>query len=155
MHLFNRMKSFSTEQVGDDLRIQGTLIDSIHEMVLELIVGLDDSVIKKVKFEVLKTGHTLICKELEAKAKSLEGCVIGPGIAKTIKEKTGGGEGCHHLVDLLLEGVKMFKQGQYRVIYYREKDEKKRREIYWNLLRGTCFYYTHGLEEKYRELDNK
>ncbi|MCR4441292.1 MAG: DUF2889 domain-containing protein [Peptococcaceae bacterium] len=153
MYLYNRMKNYSVEQVGNDLRIQASMIDSIHEMVLELVVGLDDSVIKKVRFDMIRTPHLLICKEMEAKARTLEGCAVGQGIAKTIKERVGGGEGCHHLVDLFVEAIKVFKQGQYRLIYHRENDRERRKEIYWSELKGTCFYYTHGQEEKYKGLD--
>lgn len=151
MFLYNKTINYSVEQTGGDLRVQTTMIDHVHEMVLELTIGLEDNVIRKVRFEMIRAPHGLVCREMEKKARTMEGCVAGRGISGVIKARLGGAEGCQHLTEMFYGAVKAFKHGQYRLIYLTEKDREKRQDIYWNQLKGTCFYYTHGREEKYRE----
>lgn len=152
MYLFNRTKNCSVKQVGDDLFARTVLVDTVHEMVLEMSAGLHDLNIKSVKMYMMRTPHDM-CKDVEKKAQDLVGCSVKPGIAKIVKEKIGGCEGCYHFTDIFLDTIKALKQGRYHWVYD-NKSKQEREKYYWNDLKGTCYYYSNGRKQLARNHEN-
>ncbi len=142
MYLFDRTKNCSVKQVDDDLFARTTLVDTVHEMVLEMRAGLQDLQIKSVKIYMMRTPND-ICKDVEKKAQDLVGQRVKPGIARIVKEKIGGCEGCYHFTDMFLETIKALKQARYRWVYV-NKSKEECEKFYWNELKGTCYYFSHG-----------
>lgn len=142
MYLFQRSKTVSVKQVGENLWVQGVFIDTAHEIVVELQVGLIDSTINKVEANFVRVPHQL-CVEVEKKIQGLLGVSINKGISKIIKEKTGGPQGCYHLYDLLLEAIRGIKQAHHQLTV-RNKSKAEREHDFWQELQDTCYYYTHG-----------
>jgi len=142
MYLVNRSKHCSVKEVNGDLCVKAILLDSVHEMVMEVLASADDLFIKKVTIQMLRVPDKL-CLEMVNKVKSLEGLQVGAGITKKVMEKIGQSEGCFHISDLFMEAVKALRQGQY---YLRYKNSPNREGHFTEVkkeLKGTCYRYSH------------
>lgn len=142
MYLINRSKHCSVKLVGDDLLVQAVLLDSVHEMVLEVLASPKNLLIKKVQADMVRVPFPL-CQEVQEKAKSLEGLHVAKGLSGHVRERLGASEGCVHLSDLFMDAARALVQARYvwikRVSPNSAEDLREAREE----LRGTCFYYSH------------
>ena len=145
MYLYNRSKHCSVKLVDDAFHIHSVLLDDFHEMILDIVVGLEDDVIWDIGFTMRRTPYGY-CHGVESLAERMKGIKIGPGISGVAKEKLGGANGCYHLLDLFMEGMKVHLQGAAR-LRLKNKDteaiEAGRRK-----LKGTCYYYSKRFENE-------
>lgn len=140
MYLYNRSKHCYVKLAGDAILIHSAMIDDMHEMVLDMVIGLNDMIIQDISFVMLRTPVE-ICKEVQKNARSMVGERIGPGISKIAKERIGGAAGCYHLLDLFLEGAKVCKQGYSR--YLRRNNDREAMEATLNNQKDTCYMWSN------------
>lgn len=139
MYLYNRFKHSSVQLGENALNIESILIDDVHEMVLHMAIGLENQIIQDISFLMMRTPHEC-CKNVQAKADEMKGFTIVPGISKLAKEKFGDSSGCYHLLDLFLEGIKVYKQGRTRLLF--KKNDQKALDSARKKLKDTCYYFT-------------
>lgn len=139
MYLYNRFKHSSVQFSENALNIESILIDDVHEMVLHMVIGLENPVIQDINFLMMRTPHEC-CKNVQSKANEMKGVTIVSGISKLAKEKLSESNGCYHLLDLFLEGIKVYKQGRTRLLF--RKNDQKAIESTRKKLKDTCYYFT-------------
>lgn len=143
MYLVNRSKHCSVKEVNGDLCVKAILMDSVHEMVMEVLATPEDLLIKKVTLEMVRVPDEL-CREVVYKVKSLEGLTIGAGITKKVMERVGHSEGCVHVSDLFMEAVKALRQGQFYLSYHNSSSPEAHFEEVKRELKGTCYTHSHN-----------
>ena len=143
MYLVNRSKHCSVKEVNGDLCVKAILMDSVHEMVMEVLASSEDLLIKKVTVEMVRVPDPL-CKEVIDKVKSLEGLKVGAGVTKKVMERVGHSEGCYHISDLFMEAVKALRQGQYYLRYKKNPSPKAHFSEVKKELKGTCYTHSHN-----------
>lgn len=139
MYLYNRSKHCSAKLVNDALHIHSSLIDDVHEMILDMVIGSQDMVIREIAFIMMRVPYGY-CKEVQKKAEEMKGIVVGPGISRLAKEKFGESSGCYHLLDLFLEGIKVYKQGSTRLLF--KNNDKKALKLSRDKMKDTCYYFS-------------
>lgn len=142
MYLFNRTKTCTVQLLGEELQVHVLFLDTVHEMTVEIAADLNDLTIKRIKLNMIRTPFKF-CRTFEGKINDLVGLPIGPGISKAVSECIGGSEGCYHLADSFLDGIKALKLGRYAWINM-NKDKNEKEKFYRKELGNTCYYYSHG-----------
>jgi hypothetical protein len=71
----------------------------LHEMWIRLTLD-DDMTIKAVEAATDRSPFA-VCPEVLPNFQRLVGAKIGPGFARSLREKLGGKEGCTHIVEML------------------------------------------------------
>jgi len=143
MYLVNRSKHCSVKEVNGDLCVKAILLDSVHEMVMEVQASADDLVIKKVTLEMLRVPDNM-CRVMVDKVHELEGLKVGAGITKKVMAIVGHSEGCYHVSDLFMEAVKALRQGQFYLKARRSPSLEEHIENIKKELKGTCYYHSHN-----------
>lgn len=105
LDLFNRAKS--QQLMRDDqgnFIINGSLVDSFHQMSSNMVVDKDLKVIS-VHGQLLRAPDQ-VCFDAAAGMSNLIGTAL-PGISKKeLANLLGGGQGCVHLIDLVYDSIK-------------------------------------------------
>jgi len=143
LYLVNRSKHCSVKEVNGDLCVKAILLDSVHEMVMEVLAAPEDLLIKKVTLEMVRVPDKM-CRELVNRVQSLEGLKIGNGITKKVMATVGHSEGCYHVSDLFMEAVKALRQGKFYLHYHNSPSPEVHFKEVKKELKGTCYYHSHN-----------
>lgn len=146
MYLYNRSKHCSVKFIDDVFLIQSILLDDFHEMIMEIVIDPEDHIIRDIDFTMRRTPYDY-CKGVQIKAKEMKGIKVGPGISGLAKQKLGEASGCYHLLDLFMEGIKVYKQGTARWRFKNNDTEgiKATRKA----LKDTCYYYSKNHDDTF------
>lgn len=101
--LFNRMQNINILRLGGDILCNGSLVDTHHQM--SVILRLNDNLeITEVNGTIVRSPHE-ICPEGTKALNRLIGVSFQKqnAPAKSIHKLVGGGDGCFHLSNLVLE----------------------------------------------------
>ena len=144
--IFSRSKFVrTTKQEKSIICCEACHVDTWHEMNLNLYIDLLSHTVVRAEGQIIRAPYT-ICVEATNYLDRLEGLVLVSGtITKEIQKRVGGTNGCTHLVDLILECIKAFRQSEVMVSGL-ESDEMIRQ--YHERLKGSCYTHGHSVEEK-------
>lgn len=140
MYLFNRSISVSVRSEDQKIIIvDGTFLDTHHEMCLTLQVDLESYTIISANGELIRTPH-LDCKIVKERINELRGINLSHNVRKQIQAVVGLEEGCTHLTDLALECVKGLVQAKFRLMHLNMSPEELKIELE-KTLNGGCLHY--------------
>jgi hypothetical protein len=101
-NLFNRSKSYMLSSQNGDCTIQGTFVDSYHEMSGEICFHKGTGTIQQCALSVFRApGES--CREAANHGQQFVGMNLYTLTRKQIVEVAGGMLGCYHLTDLLTD----------------------------------------------------
>ncbi len=86
--------------------------DTIHHMVLRLLVQIPSLIIKDVEVELFRTPHEE-CPDTISSLDKIKGMKVAPGFTAQVKKILGGTKGCAHLTALLLAMAPAVVQGSW------------------------------------------
>jgi hypothetical protein len=90
---------------NSSISVRTSLLDLDHNIVMELVVDIKNKTIKKAHCEMIKVPRNS-CDQALKNAKNLIGLVIEKGISKNVAKVIGGDEGCTHLVEIAMSGIR-------------------------------------------------
>ncbi|MDR3543453.1 MAG: DUF2889 domain-containing protein [Desulfosporosinus sp.] len=106
MYLFNRSISVNVRSIDNKaVTIEGTLLDSYHELYLNLEVNLESNTITSAAGELRRVPYN-DCKKTQVQIQNLVGINLALNVRKQIQAAVGLDCGCTHLTDLTLECLK-------------------------------------------------
>ncbi|AFQ46441.1 DUF2889 domain-containing protein [Desulfosporosinus meridiei] len=143
LHLFNRSISISVRSKDKDtLTVDGTFIDTHHELCLTLEIEIKTRTITTAMGEFRRAPHT-DCAETQKRIPKLVGINLNKNVRRQVQAAVGLKEGCTHITDLTLECVKSLMQASYQLMHLTMREEQIT-EIVENYLEGSCFHYNKG-----------
>ncbi|MDW8103209.1 MAG: DUF2889 domain-containing protein [Anaerolineae bacterium] len=145
MALFTFPRTYTFEISPLDTRLVGVhcvLLDPYHHLEMDLVLDASNPeamIVKEARASMARVPYP-VCRSPLERVKELEGLRVERGIKRTVTRLLGGPEGCVHLVDMFMEGVRLAIQAV--VVVWTEKlpqeeGEKLRRKI----LGGVCIAY--------------
>lgn len=140
MYLFNRTISVNVRSAdGKILTVDGTFLDSHHELCLTLEVDMENYTIIGADGELRRTPH-VDCGQTQERIKQLIGINLTRNVRKQIQAAVGLSEGCTHLTDLTLECVKGLIQSKFRLMHLTMPPEEIKNQVE-TYLKGSCLHY--------------
>ncbi len=107
MDIFQRSIHSNVKQVDDDrLLVNSSLIDLEHSFHLEMTIRRSDGGIEAVRASMSKSPLTR-CRAGIDRVDALVGLRVGRGVIKEIHRLLGGPRGCAHLVELIIDAVRL------------------------------------------------
>jgi hypothetical protein len=144
LKIFNRSKSISGEVTGKfQIKIEAELIDTVHEMDLEITVDLMKMEIIDARSSMLRVPYRQ-CHDVADLAKNLIGLkIISSGQAKNVFKLMGGKKGCLILEELAQDAVRVVAQTGAALIPPEEHEQ-----IIHKFSHGSCYTHCLSIEEK-------
>lgn len=107
MDIFQRSIHSNVKRRGDDhLLVTSSLLDLEHSIHFEMLVRISTATIEGAKGAMSKTPLTLCLQGTEG-ISDLVGLSIGRGVVRQIQGRLGGPRGCAHMVELILDAVRL------------------------------------------------
>jgi hypothetical protein len=107
MDIFQRSIHSNVKRRGEDhLLVTSSLLDLEHSIHFEMVVRISTATIEAAKGAMSKTPLTLCLRGTEG-ISELVGLTIGRGVVRQIQERLGGPRGCAHMVELILDAVRL------------------------------------------------
>lgn len=133
--------------------VEARFLDPSHLISLDLEIDPRTRTVIGAKSE-MPNGPYRVCHHVCDKAVNLKGAVIQRGVMKEITKRIGGGDGCVHLRELASEAINFcataligYEQGfGLMSVDFNSLPDAKRYGLTKNLLQGTCYPYTVGLD---------
>ena len=128
------------------VKVISSMCDSFHEITVFLTVNLPDGIIQEARAEFVRKPDE-ICGQTVELMDRLQGLTLGKGIIKNASRLIGGGSGCTHLVDLVVEAAKAFLQASFVIRFRNLSSFEEAKEMVTDDLAGTCLFHSrHGRE---------
>jgi len=130
MDLFNRSIQIAVDEEGENIRINGSLLDKrlgedLHGIEAEMLVSFQDGEILEIKAD-MPAFPLEECRESLQSVDELRGLQIKPGFTETVKNSVGSKRGCTHLASLVMNMANVSVQGRGAYIRRRFPDEAMR-----------------------------
>ena len=130
MDLFNRSIQIAVDEEGENIRINGSLLDKrlgedLHGIEAEMLVSFLDGEILEIKAD-MPAFPLEECRESLQSVDELRGLQIKPGFTETVKNSVGSKRGCTHLASLVMNMANVSVQGRGAYIRRRFPDEAMR-----------------------------
>ncbi|MEW6487066.1 MAG: DUF2889 domain-containing protein [Thermodesulfobacteriota bacterium] len=107
MDIFQRSIHSNVKRRGEDhLLVTSSLLDLEHSIHFEMVVRISTATIEAAKGAMSKTPLTLCLRGTEG-ISELVGLTIGRGVVRQIQGRLGGPRGCAHMVELILDAVRL------------------------------------------------
>jgi len=140
VYLFNRSININVRSSDSTiLTVNGTFLDSHHEICLTLVVDILTYTIVGAEGELLRTPHGN-CRETRQLIENLIGLTIDKGIRRKLQSAVGYENGCTHLFELALECVKGLIQAKYSLMNLTLSPEQVTTYVE-EYLRDSCYHY--------------
>lgn len=140
MYLFNRALNINVQSMdGKSMVVDGTFLDSHHEICLTLVVDIATYRITDAQGDLRRTPHT-DCVDTRDTIKNLIGLTIDKGIRRKLQSAVGMSHGCTHLFELALECVKGLIQARYSLMNLTMPPEQVTAYVE-DYLKDTCYHY--------------
>ncbi|MBI2874017.1 MAG: DUF2889 domain-containing protein [Firmicutes bacterium] len=137
MYVLQRAKhTVATAPDPDTIVVQSILCDALHEMVVRLKVRVSDMEIIQADGE-FKRIPVPVCRQALVPLQEITGLKIGPGITRQITSRVGGGEGCFHLTDLVMEATRFALQTKH-YLASEQLEEEEKEHYFRRELEGRC-----------------
>lgn len=111
--------------------------DTIHHMVIRVLVKVPSLIIKDIEAEMLRTPHEE-CADIISVLDSVKGMKIAPGFTAEVKKIFSGTKGCAHLTALLLAMAPAVVQGSWIHITRKPLDNNFSSDLIEQFLVDTC-----------------
>ena len=148
--MFDRFRHISAHKTGDStLEVTSILRDTLHEVSLRMSVDMQSQEIKAVSVEFSRGPYT-VCRDVAPLAERIVGLKVQEGIIRQLREQLGGGQGCHQLLDVAVEGVKAVFQ---TLDFFMEGTEEEVFRYWDESLRGTCYTHSQATEVLWNSRD--
>ena len=140
MYLFNRSITVHVCSVDENtVTVNGTFLDSHHELCLTLEVDLNIYTIISAHGELRRAPHT-DCRHTQERIKELIGVNLNYNVRKQIQAAVGLECGCTHLTDLALECVKGVVQAKFHLMRLKMPPEDLKLQVEQQL-KGSCWHF--------------
>lgn len=107
MDIFQRSIHSNVKRRGQDhLLVTSSLLDLEHSIHFEMVVRISTAAIESAKGAMSKTPLTRCLRGTEG-ISELVGLTIGRGVVREIQKRLGGPRGCAHMVELILDAVRL------------------------------------------------
>lgn len=157
MALFERTYNISLARPDDNsISIYVQLLDSLHDLRLNILLGVQPLAITGAHLEVVKIPRPQ-CEGIKELASNLVGLEIGKGLSKKLRQLLGGPSGCSNLLNMALISLPLAANAQYmhdpnKTGYIMTPEEYNRMRE--QVMRGHCLGWPDddeaGVEEKER-----
>lgn len=121
--------------------VRNVILDPLHHIKVELELDASDPLnISILRAEgVMERVPYPICRQPLEQMGRLVGLRVEKGLRDRVVELIGGSEGCVHLVDLVMDGIKLAIQAV--VVWAWERPPEEAEEIEREVLGGICIAY--------------
>jgi len=110
--IYRRNKNVSIHLIDGGITVIAYMADRVHEMEVEVDVGLPGMEILDVRGRMIRIPHEGCEKALAALPRAV-GLEIKRGLSVKMEETIGGSIGCSHMTNLIMEACYCSIQGQY------------------------------------------
>jgi len=119
--IYRRKKDVSIHLIDGGITVIAHMEDRAHEMVAEVDVFLPGMKILDVRGRMIRIPHEE-CRKALATLPRAVGLEIKRGLSVLMEETIGGGTGCSHMTNLVMEACYCSFQGQYAAFRERFPD---------------------------------
>jgi hypothetical protein len=98
------MKIFENTQ--DTILARGSILDQVHNIIIELVINIDTLEIIKAEGQSVKVPFSE-CKEAINNIQNIIGIKLNAGMSNKLGESLGGRNGCIHLSEVAIETARL------------------------------------------------
>ncbi len=111
MALLERNKTIRADLIEKGvLKIDVSMLDNVHHIFTSFIISFPEKMIKHAEADFKRAPYLGVCKLIKKKMSDLEGIKLDKNFTKNVVNAVGGGKGCFHLVDQVMEMAKSLSQ---------------------------------------------
>jgi len=125
--------------------VSNFIVDRFHHLGIYLELKVENPeniVISHAESKLLRVPYE-VCYQPSLRIGQLVGLPVKKGLYRRVKEIIGGPQGCVHLVDLTVDGVRLAMQA-VAVIWMQDLPEEEAARMRNRLLGGVCIAYPKG-----------